>query len=101
MLNYLQFLRFLFGKQMSGRLIAASQGDGKSTIQRFLKKFKECEKFSFPLLSTVINEVIYNTLYNSRRGTNNTGNTHYRAVDCHIIYKALPNKAGQLHCLLR
>lgn len=100
-LDYLQILRLHFGKHLSGRQIAESEGYGKTTVNRFLKKFKECEKLSFPLAPTVTNEVIYNTLYNSRGGTHNSGNTHYREVDCNTIYKALPKKGETLKHLWR
>ena len=101
MLDYLQILRLHFGKHLSGRQIADSQGCGKSTVNNFLKKFKESKDFSFPLASTVTNEVIYEALYNQRGGMSTNGHTHYREIDCPAIYQALPKKGETLKHLWR
>lgn len=100
MLDYLQILRLHFVKHLSGRQIAESQGCVKSTVNNFLKKFKENKDFSFPLASTVTNEVIYETLYNQRGGSS-SGHMHYREVNCLAIHQALPKKGETLKHLWR
>ena len=69
MLDYIQILRFHYGKKLSGREIAETQECGKTAINDFLKKFRESAEFSYPLASTVTNELINQTLYKSRGGS--------------------------------
>lgn len=68
-------------------------------MNNFLKKFKECAEFSFPLPPSVTNELIYETLYTPRGGANSS--IQYRNFDCTAIYKALPKKGETIKHLWR
>jgi DNA-binding GntR family transcriptional regulator len=54
-LDYIKILRLSYGKKINGREIAETQGCDKTTINDFLRKFKESEEFSYPLAPTVTN----------------------------------------------
>ena len=45
------------------REIAETTGDGKTTVNEFLKRFRECEELSYPLSEDVTNEFITGCLY--------------------------------------
>lgn len=68
MLDYIKIIRLSYGKKLSGRYIAETQGCGKTAINDFLRKFRESGEFSNPLASTVTNELINQKLYKSRGG---------------------------------
>lgn len=57
-MDYKRILSLHFTNGMSGREIAAVTGDGKTTVNEFLKRFRECEQFSYPLSENVTNEFI-------------------------------------------
>lgn len=94
MLDYIKILRLSYGKKLSGREIAETQGCGKTTINDFLKKFRESEEFSYPLAPTVTNELINQRLYKSRGGK--SFNKQFREFDCEEIYRKLPKKGETL-----
>lgn len=94
MLDYIKILRFHYVKKLSGREIAETQGCGKTAINDFLKKFRESAEFSYPLASTVTNELINQTLYKPRGGS--AFSKQYREIDCTAIYKKLPKKGETL-----
>lgn len=54
-------LRYTNG--MSVREITEATGDGKTTVNKFLKRFRECEELSYPLSEEVTNEFIPERLY--------------------------------------
>jgi len=93
-LDYIQILRFHYGKKLSGREIAETQECGKTAINDFLKKFRESAEFSYPLASTVTNELINQTLYKSRGGS--AVSKQYCEIDFTAIYKKLPKKGETL-----
>ena len=49
MLDYIHILRFRYGKKLSCREIAETQGCGKIAINDFLKKFRESMVIQFSL----------------------------------------------------
>jgi hypothetical protein len=93
-LDFIKILRLSYGKKLSGREIAELQGCGKTAINDFLKRFRESDDFSYPLAPTVTNELINQTLYKSRGGSNSR--KHFREFDCEQVYKKLPKKGETL-----
>ncbi len=79
-----------YGKKLSGREIAATLGCGKTAVNDFLRKFRDCEEFSYPLAPTVTNELINQQLYKSRGGK--SFNKQFREFDCEVIHRKLPKK---------
>jgi transposase len=101
-LDYKQILRLYYGKQLSGRQIAELQGCGKSAVNSFLKKFRECSDFSYPLSEDLTNELINQTLYKPRGGVRRgSTSTQFREFDCPVIHKALAKKGETLKHLWR
>ena len=48
-MDYKRVLIFHFTNGMSSREISETTGDGKTTVNEFLKRFRECEELSYPL----------------------------------------------------
>ena len=63
-MDYKRVLILHYTNGMSSREIAEATGDGKTTINEFLKRFRECEELSYPLPADVTNEFIGDCLYN-------------------------------------
>ena len=99
MLDYIQILRLRYGKDLSGREIAETQGCGKTAINDFLKRFRESDEFTYPLAENITNELINEKLYKRRGGGSSQKN--YREIDSEIIYKKLPKKGETLKHLWR
>ena len=57
-MDYKRVLVLRFTNGMSSREIAEATGDGKSTINDFLKRFRECGVLTYPLPEDVTNEFI-------------------------------------------
>ena len=57
-MDYNRVLILHYTNGMSSREIAEATGDGKTTINEFLKRFRECEELSYPLSADVTNEFI-------------------------------------------
>ena len=74
-MDYKRVLVLHFTNGMSSREIAETTGDGKTTINEFLKRFRDCGVLSYPLPEDVTNEFIAECLYRKagncvrRRGT--------------------------------
>ena len=62
-MDYKRVLVLHYTNGMSGREIAEATGDGKTTVNEFLKRFRECEELSYPLSEEVTNEFIAERLY--------------------------------------
>lgn len=59
-MDYKRVLVLRYTNGMSSREIAETTGDGKTTIDDFLKRFRECEALTYPLSEVVFyNETIY------------------------------------------
>ena len=66
-MDYKRVLRLHFVNHLSGREIAASCGDcSKTTVNEFLKRFRENPELSYPLPADVTNEYIEGLLYKSQ-----------------------------------
>ena len=58
-MDYKRVLRLHFVNHLSGREIAESCGDcSKTTVNEFLKRFRECPELTYPLSE----DVVYDTL---------------------------------------
>ena len=63
-MDYKRVLRLHFVNHLSGREIAESCGDcSKTTVNEFLKRFRENPELSYPLPADVTNEYIESILY--------------------------------------
>ena len=63
-MDYKKVLRLHFVNKLSGREIAESCGDcGKSAVNEFLRRFRNCQELSYPLKEEVTNEYIESLLY--------------------------------------
>lgn len=65
-MDYKKVLRLHFINPLSNREIAESCGDyGKTTVNEFLKSFREFQELSYSLSEDVTNEYIEGLLYKS------------------------------------
>lgn len=62
-MDYKRILALHYTNGMSGREIAEATGAGKTTVNEFLKRFRECSELSYPLPEEVTNEFIAERLY--------------------------------------
>ena len=93
-MDYKRVLSLHFSNGMSGREIAETTGDGKTTINEFLKRFRECEELTYPLPEDVTNEFIYERLY--KKAGNPVNDDIYRDFDPEEIHRALAKKGETL-----
>ena len=69
-------------------------GDGKTTVNEFLKRFRECEELSYPLPEEVTNEFIAERLYHK---TGKSADAElYRDFDPEEVCRALTRKGETL-----
>lgn len=92
-MDYRKVLRLHYVNKLSSRAIAASCNCGKTTVNRFLKRFSECREFSYPLADDVTNEFIENLLY---RKPSDKEEELYRPFNEEDVYKALSRKGETL-----
>lgn len=93
-MDYKKVLRLHYVNKLSGQEIANSCNCGKSTVNRFLKRFAECGQLTYPLSEDVTNEYIENLLY-KKPGTTSTDQL-YRDFDKEEVYHALARKGETL-----
>ena len=94
-MDYKKVLRFHFVNHLSSREIAESCGDcGKSSVNEFLKRFRECQELSYPLSEDITNEYIEGLLYKKPGATGEQ--SLYRDFDQEAVYKALARKGEAL-----
>lgn len=94
-MDYKKVLRLHFVNYLSSREIAESRGDcGKTTVNEFLKLFKECQELSYPLSADVTNEYIEGLLY--KRPGVPADQLLYRDFNKEAVYKALSHKGETL-----
>ena len=82
-MDYKRVLILHFTNGMSGREIAETTGDKKTTVNEFLKRFRECEELSYPLSEDVTNEFIAGCLY--KKAGNPVNSDLYRDFDFSIV----------------
>ena len=93
-MDYKRVLVLHFTNGMSSREIAETTGDGKTTINEFLKRFRECGVLKYPLPEDVTNEFIGELLY--RKAGSPTDSQLYRDIDPEGIHRALTKKGETL-----
>ena len=84
-MDYKKVLRLHYVNGLSSRAIAESCGCGKTTVVRFLKRFSECGKLSYPLSEDVTNEFIESQLYRK------PGSSPEEAANSHFSGTAVPH----------
>ena len=93
-MDYKRVLMLRFTNGMSRREIAETTGDGKTTVNEFLKRFRECTELSYPLPEEVTNEFIEGILY--RKAGNPVNSELYRDFDEEEVHRALTRKGETL-----
>lgn len=97
-MDYKKVLRLHYVNGLSSRAIATSCGCGKTAVNDFLKRFRECDKLTYTLPEDVTNELIDNLLYRKPGVSSET--ELYRPFDEQEVYKALSRKGVTLKKLL-
>ena len=94
-MDYKKVLRLHFVNHLSSREIAESCGDcGKTSVNEFLKRFRESQELSYPLPADVTNEYIESLLY--KKPGVSAEQLLYRDFDKEAVYKALARKGETL-----
>ena len=94
-MDYKKVLRLHFVNHLSCREIAESCGDcSKTTVNEFLKRFRENPELSYPLPADVTNEYIGNLLY--KKPGVSADQLLYRDFNKEAVYKALARKGETL-----
>ncbi len=94
-MDYKKVLRLHFVNHLSCREIAESCGDcSKTTVNEFLKRFRENPELSYPLPADVTNEYIGNMLY--KKPGVSADQLLYRDFNKEAVYKALARKGETL-----
>lgn len=92
-MDYKRILTLHYTGGMSGREIAEATGVGKTTVNEFLKRFRECEELSYPLPEEVTNEFIAERLYYK---VGKPTDELYRDFDPEAVSRALTRKGETL-----
>ena len=92
-MDYKRILTLHYTGGMSGREIAEATGVGKTTVNEFLKRFRECEELSYPLPEEVTNEFIAERLYYK---VGKPTDELYRDFDPEDVCRALTRKGETL-----
>ena len=85
-MDYKRVLILHFTNGMSSREISEATGDGKTTVNEFLKRFRECEELSYPLSEDVTNGFIAGCLY--KKAGNPVNSDLYRGISTRKKYTA-------------
>ena len=93
-MDYKRVLILHFTNGMSSREISETTGDEKTTVNEFLKRFRECEELSYPLPEEVTNEFIESYLY--KKAGNVVNSDLYRDFDPEEVHRALAKKGKTL-----
>ena len=93
-MDYIRILRLHFENGFSSRIISQSTGYGKTTINDFLKRFRNCSELSYPLNESITNEHIENLLY--KRSGLSLQDNYYRSFDIEAVHRALAKKGETL-----
>ena len=93
-MDYKKVLRLHYVNHLSSREIAASNACGKTTVNEFLKRFRECPELSYPLPNDVTNEYIESILY--KKPGVSAEQLLYRDFSEEAVYKALARKGETL-----
>ena len=78
-MDYKRVLRLHYVQGLSSRAISESTRDGKTTINEFLKRFRENEVLKWPHSDDVTNEMIERLLY--QKPGNSANDDYYRSFN--------------------
>lgn len=93
-MDYKKVLRLHYVNKLSGRDIALSCGCGKTTVNEFLRRFRDCPELNYPLPEDVTNEYIEGLLY--KKPGLSAEQQLYRDYDKEAVHKALSRKGETL-----
>ena len=93
-MDYKRVLRLHYVNGFSSRTIAESTGDGKTTVNEFLRRFRENDVLSWPLSDDVTNEQIGKLLY--QKPGNVASDILYRGFDEETVHRKLARKGETL-----
>lgn len=93
-MDYKRVLALHFTNGMSSREIADTVGAGKTTVNDFLKRFRDCEELSYPLSEDTTNEFIAKVLYKSAGKL--ADSAVFRDYDIEEVHRALAKKGETL-----
>lgn len=93
-MDYKKVLRLHYVNHLSSREIAASISCGKTSVNEFLKRFRDCPELSYPLPNDITNEYIESVLY--KKPGVSANQLLYRDFDEEAVYKALARKGETL-----
>ena len=93
-MDYKRVLRLHYVQGLSSRAISESTKDGKTTINEFLKRFRENDVLSWPLSEDVTNEMIERLLY--QKPGNNANDDYYRSFNEEEVHRKLAKKGETL-----
>ena len=96
-MDYRKVLMLHYTNGMSSREISQTTGDGKTTVNEFLKRFRECEGLSYPLSSEVTNESLHELLY-QKTGVSSDPDL-YRDFDPEEVQRLMTRKGETLKYL--
>ena len=93
-MDYRKALRLHYVNRLSSRDIAANCGCGKSSVNEFLRRFRDCKELSYPLPEDVTNEYIRELLY--KKPGLPADKQLYRDFDEEAVHRALARKGETL-----
>ena len=93
-MDYKKVLRLHYINRLSSREIAAVSDCSKTTINEFLKRFRNCSELTYPLSGDVTNEYIEGLLY--KKSGPSADQLLYRDFDKETVHKALARKGETL-----
>ena len=93
-MDYKRVLRLHYINGFSSRAISESTRDGKTTINDFLKRFRESSELKWPLSEDVTNETIERLLY--QKPGNTANDEYYRSFDEEEVHRKLAKKGETL-----
>ena len=94
-MDYKKVLRLHYVNHLSGKEISLCCGDcSKSSVNEFLKRFRECEELSYPLKENVTNELIQQILYH-KPGANSI-DSQFKEINMEEVSRKLNRKGETL-----
>ena len=98
-MDYKKVLKLHHINKLSSREIARNCNCGKTAVNDFLRRFRDCPELSYPLSPDITNEALEKLLY--KKAGNQTNNDLYRDFDKEEVYRALSKKGETLKHLWR
>lgn len=93
-MDYKKVLKLHQINKLSRREIARSCNCSKTTVNDFLRRFRDCSELSYPLPPDMTNEALEKPLY--KRSGNQSNNDLYRDFNKDEIYRELSKKGETL-----